>query len=978
MKLRRILIGLVLLIAVLGGAAAALWYFGDEVPEIAGLKQEIFGAGPEGESEQPPIWIAFVGDLSTEGASGDQMILDGVRMFVNEINAAGGIDGRPLAVQTYDDKGNPGVSANIVDEIVQDDRILAVIGHGSSATTTAAADSYDLYRLPLVTPTATDPQITRDRPYVFRILFTDELQAKVLANYIRSVLGYESTAIVASAGSYAQTLVTAFTDAAEEIALNTSPIFTISPQTTDVQINDIVRRLALMSRLESILLVMQPDDAARIVPKLRASGTKADIIGSDALSQTSAGGEDGSQPAQQPFRAPPFMEDLLLTLPFVPDTASGEARAFLAQFQNVNDRPADWPALYGYDTALILAEAIGRIGPLIDAEDVAEKRVAVRQQLAAMDEPERGRTGLTGLLYFNEQGDVIRPVYLGRVSNGEMTAAAQQLQIIDDPATVEILREEGENTIEVEDVFLQVTQVVRTGIRLISLTDIDPASETFEADFDIWFRYTGNFDSALVEFPNAVDPIHLTEPEQTVDVGREKYEVFRVKGRFRFTPGVETLRTSEQPFRIRYRHAQRDINRLVFLPDLRAMGARPEQGGWETKLKRDDVIEASSGWVIDTATVSQEIQNESTRGNPLIPTVEIPFSSFQASIVAFQGELSLRRQLDAAIPANYKTWLVLIVLVSVIVVTFQKTIRSRFPGPIFVLRLIVTAVLLTVGEDLFFTHLGDQLEIYELANMVNVFSALWWIMPAIWLIYLIRRAVWEPMEVRTGYPVPSIVKTTVNVVIMAVAVILMMNFVLDFSLTSIYAAAGGLTLVLGLALQSLILDAATGLTINLERPFRIGDWIQTGDGVKGRVMEMNWRTTRIWTFTNDELIVPHSVICSSVLTNYNDPHQVTGLEITFRLSFDTPVRYACEQLLQGARDAREAMPSIVEDPEPEANVVSFDAYGPVYSLQVNFDVKDGEWDQVHTAVVAAVQKRLHEAGIELLDMRAFHPALIPT
>lgn len=971
--MRRLRLGSWLLAALLlAGALAALWVLAERVPLLADAKREatalahrllgdrLLGEGAAERDALPPIRIAFAGDLSGAGAQSDRMILDGIDMYVQDLLASGGLAGRQIAVETFDDQGDPLLAARVAARIAADDGILAVIGHGGSAAALAAAAVYRREGLPFIAPTASDPEITRDNPWAFRVIFTDALQAKVLANYIRSVLGYESTAIIAETGAYAQTLVEAFTAAAAEIALNTSPIFAVSERTTEVQLNDIVRRIALMSRLESILLVMRPEAAETLIPLLRAAGTRADIIGSDALSQVRTG--DGERPAG-PFQAPTYMEDVLLTLPFVPDTASSEARAFLDDYQSQQGKPAGWPALFGYDAAQLLGAAVARLAPGTLEEEAPLQRRALRAALSGMNVPEAGTPGLTGLLYVNEQGDVIRPVYLGRVSRGEMVAAAQQLQIIDDPEMVEVLREEGENTIEVEDVFLQVTQVVRTGIQLQSIDRIDPVANSFAATFNLWFRYTGAFDPDLVEFPDAVEPIALGEPKQTLDLGREVYTVFEVSGTFAYTPGVDSLRTAHQAFPIRYRHSQRDITRLIFLPDLRAMQARPDQGGWAAKLRKDGVIDASSGWVIDSASVSQEIENESTRGNPLIPTVEIPFSSFLASVEAFQGELSLRRQLEGAVPPEYRSWLSVLVLTAVIAVTFLPSLRSRFFAPIFLVRLALTAVVLSLVEDLFFEAYADKLEIFELANIVDVFSALWWLMPAIWLVFLVKRAVWERMEKRTGHPVPSIVKNTVNVAIVGVAVICVMNFVLGFTVTSIWAASGVVTVILGIALQTLILDAATGLMINMEQPFRIGDWIRTADGVKGRVQEMNWRTTRVRTFSNDLLIVPNSVVGSTVLTNYNSPDNITGLEIRLRLEFSVPVRRACALLVEAALDAARQMPSIVTEPPPEANVVSMDQYGPLYVLQVNFDVSGGEWDQVNTAVVDCVQRRLAEAGL---------------
>ena len=948
------------------------WRSGLAVLVVMGFTWLVLGIGPgqqlrnallPGASDSRPdgraIVLAFVGDMSGDPSNTSRAAFDGAALFVQDKNKAGGVVGRPLSLESFDDEGDPEIAVRLAGQISQREDIVAVIGHGDSETAAAAAPIYRSFGLPFVMATATNPAITRDNPYAFRTIFTDQLQARILANYIRSVLGYESVAVIGEAGLYAETLIKDFAVAAEEIALNVEPIYTVSENISVAQRNDIVRRIALMRRLDSVLLVMTQQMAAQIVPLLKAEGVKADLIGTDTLSLTG----DGSQ-----GHRPDYMNDMLLTLPFVPDTASASARTFLKRFEERYGRTASWPALFGYDSALLLASAASRLPgdeKNIEALEPGLERAQMRTALAGMDVPERGAAGLTGLLYFNRHGDVIRPVYLGRINRGEMVAASQQLQIIEDPETVAMLREEGENTIEVEDVFLQVTQVVRAGINLTSISQIDTSENTFAATFELWLRYTGDFDPAMIEFPDSVEPIRLGEPEQTIKLGRETYEVYPVAGTFQYFPGIDSVRRAHQELVIRFRHAQRDINRLVFLPDLRAMGAGDEPETWASFLREAKVIDPSTGFAIEGASVSQEIENKSTRGNPLIATVEIPFSAFRAAVEAYRGELSFRRLVGAWLPASVTSWLAAILLTAGIALTFVGGAKHRFPVTIFSLRLVLTAFQLAMLEQLLFSALAGHLEVFQLENLLIVFQCLWWLLPAIWVIFLFERAVWNPMERNTGYPVPSIIKTTINLVILGLAGICMMSFVFGFSLTSIWAASGVLSLILGFALQSLILDAATGLMINLERPFRIGEWIRTEQGDIGRITEMNWRTVRIMTPTNDELIVPNSKIAAGTITNYNVPDNISTVDIRLRVGFDVSAARVKDVLHQAAIDARDLEPALEKDRDPIIVIMATDQYGPEYLMLVHFDVNKGKWNPLRLTIVECIQQRFADAGIRI-------------
>jgi len=562
-------------------------------------------------------------------------------------------------------------------------------------------------------------------------------------------------------------------------------------------------------------------------------------------------------------------------------------------------------------------------------------------------------------------------VLLGRVLRGRVETAPQQLLVIDDPEQIALLREQGENTIEIENVFLQVVQVVRTGLYLMRMEEINTDENTFAAAFSVWFRFKGDFDAEKILFSNAVDTITLKEPAREVRLPRESYERYDISGTFGFSPGIESLRSSRQVFEIMFQHAERDVNQLVFLPDTLAMGIDGSEGGWEQDLRARDVLDPATGWVVSRAAAAQEVINQSTRGNPLVPTVQVPFSAFLASIEALQPEFSLRVILSDAFPPVVLSWLVVVGCVAVLALTFERRIRSRFAVPVFFLRLALTAVLLVVTEDLFFRDMADGFEVYELGLVVNVFRSLWWLLPAVWLSLLVKRAVWEPMERRTGYPIPSIARLFVNLAIFGIAAACIMTFVFEFSLATIWAASGVVTIVLGIALQTLILDAATGLMINMERPFRLGQWVRIGvDGdVRGRVTEMNWRTTRVETDQNDTVIVPNSIIGQSSLVNYNEPSDQSGVEVAVRVGYSVPVEEVKACLLMVADDAARAG-AILADPPPAVSASASSGEGILYKLQVNFLVREGEWDDIETEMIAAIQKALADRGIEFWDPTA--------
>jgi potassium-dependent mechanosensitive channel len=146
------------------------------------------------------------------------------------------------------------------------------------------------------------------------------------------------------------------------------------------------------------------------------------------------------------------------------------------------------------------------------------------------------------------------------------------------------------------------------------------------------------------------------------------------------------------------------------------------------------------------------------------------------------------------------------------------------------MRLILGTLIFYVFEGLTFQWAQKRLEIYQVQILSNLFESLWWLIPACWVIVLLPIVLWGPIERRTGYPVSAIARTGVNVAVLLIAGTCILAFVFEQPLTSIWAASGVLTLVLGIALQSLILDAFAGLMLSAERPFSIAPrWTGRGN-----------------------------------------------------------------------------------------------------------------------------------------------------
>ncbi len=939
-------------------AGALAWLFVPGLEErVRHAVRDLGGGGPQGR----PVVIAVVGDLGETPHPADRAALEGARMLADRVNAQGGVTGRPLAIRAVDDGRDPARAAEVAVEIARSRDVVAVIGHATSDTAIPANTVYEAAGMPSLAVTATNPQVTHENAFAFRTIFNDDRQAEILANYARSVLGYQGLAVVNTDTTYALYLTQALRRSAADIGLNIDPIYTLTRASDPAQLADVARRLSLMTALDAVLLVLRPEQAEALVPVLRRAGLEADLIGSDTLSLfgISVGGEEGAE--RTPI--PAHLEGALLTLPFLPETASAGARAFLREYETRLGAPAPWSALLAHDTALVVAELLSALDPAVLDGPAADLRAALRGELAATATPETAVSGLTGPIHFDETGDVVRPIFLGRVALGRLRTAPRQLTAVQDATTIERLLEEGEAAVEIDGALLQVTQVVTTGLHVREIADIDTSANTFRAVFDLWFRYEGDFDPGEIVFPDAVEPVALTTPKVALDGERESYRAYEVDALFQFRADVESLCCAYQAFRIRYLHGERDFNRLVLLPDLRGMGALSVRRPLAEALRSAGVIDPGAGWVIDRASVSQETENRSTLGNPLIASIEAPFSALVAEIGAYRGEISLKRELAAILP-EHRSWAALLVLVAAIAATFFGRLRRTHPVAVLVLRLALTGVAMVVLEDLLFAAYGDRLQIYQLEILAVTFKVLWWLLPAVWLIYLLRRAVWDRIEARTGYPVPSIARLFVNLLVLIVAAACVSTFVFGQSMTSLWAASGVLTLVLGIALQSLILDAFAGLTLNIERPFKIGEKIMLDDDNElcGHVIEMNWRTTKIKTeFYQEIKVIPNSAVSRAKILNFAQTGPLFhGVFVVLDHALPCP---EAERILFEATEACRGQGGVL-DMEGEAVTIGWEIIGMKYFVAIKIDRNRNSRASGLRPLVMAIEAALERAGIK--------------
>jgi small-conductance mechanosensitive channel len=185
----------------------------------------------------------------------------------------------------------------------------------------------------------------------------------------------------------------------------------------------------------------------------------------------------------------------------------------------------------------------------------------------------------------------------------------------------------------------------------------------------------------------------------------------------------------------------------------------------------------------------------------------------------------------------------------------------------------------------------------------------------------------------------------------------MLGFVFEFPLQGVVATSGIIAIVLGLALQSTLSDVFSGISLNIEKPFRIGDEVLLEGGAEGQVTEINWRSTHLRNAANDLVIVPNSAIAKMRIQNHSGGSRRYNGSLTIAIDSRNEPELALETLKQSAMTCL----SILDHPAPSVAAADFKADRITY--EVNFSTPSiAAAGDARSQLIAQIYKRARPAG----------------
>ncbi|RAV01431.1 ABC transporter substrate-binding protein [Paenibacillus sp. YN15] len=334
--------------------------------------------------------------------------MKGLKLAVNEINAAGGVLGKQLELIQADNASKSEEATRAAQKLISNDKVVALIGPVTSTNTLGAVPVAQEKKVPLITTSATNPKVTVDErtnkvnEYVFRVCFIDPFQGKVAADFASKELKAKNAAIyLDSSSDYSKGLQKFFK---ETFTKNGGTIVAEeSYQQKDTDFKAVLTRIKEKNP-EFIYVPGYYEEVGKIVKQARELGIKAPIMGGD--------GWDSPQLLE--IAGKDALNNTYLSNHYAADDSSAEIKKFVEAFkkENNNETPDSLAAL-GYDAVNMLVDAIKRANST-DPQKITDALAQTKDLKLA-----------TGSLTLNETHDPVKSAVVLEYKDGKQVFKAK-------------------------------------------------------------------------------------------------------------------------------------------------------------------------------------------------------------------------------------------------------------------------------------------------------------------------------------------------------------------------------------------------------------------------------------------------------------------------------------------------------------------------------------------------------------------------
>lgn len=354
-------------------------------------------SGPSANDSE--IRIGQFGSMTGGEATFGQSTDKGIRLAIDAQNAAGGIKGKTIHLITEDNQGKPEEAAAVVKKLISQDHVIAVLGEVASTRSLAAAPIAQQFKIPMVSPSSTNPKVTQIGDYIFRVCFIDPFQGPVMARFAHDTLKLERVAVLKDLKSdYSFGLTEFFEKKFKELGGQI-----VSEQTFQTGDSDFKAQLTEIrgTNPQAIFIPAYYTEVGLIARQARELGIKAVLLGGDGWDSPKLF-EIGQNAVQGAY----------FSTHYASESPNPATQKFIADFKAKFNSVPDGLAASGYDAARILIAAMERVvdggAPLTPA--------AIRDELAKTKDFD----GATGKITINAERNADKDAFIVQVHGKDL------------------------------------------------------------------------------------------------------------------------------------------------------------------------------------------------------------------------------------------------------------------------------------------------------------------------------------------------------------------------------------------------------------------------------------------------------------------------------------------------------------------------------------------------------------------------------
>ncbi|HJT24931.1 MAG TPA: ABC transporter substrate-binding protein [bacterium] len=340
------------------------------------------------------IRIGEYGSLTGSQATFGISTQNGIQLAVDEVNAAGGVNGKTLKVMVLDDQGKPEEAAVAVTKLITEDKAQVILGEVASSLSLAAAPICQQHKVPMITPSSTATQVTQVGDYVFRVCFIDPFQGQVMADFSMGSLKAKTAAIFRDQKSdysmgLANAFIKRFTEKGGTIVIDQSYV------AGDVDFKSQLTTIR-EKKPDVIFVPGYYTEVGLIVQQARELGIKAPFMGGD--------GWDSSKLYEIGGKA---LDGCYFSSHYSPQSTDPKVQEFVKKYQAKFGQVPDALATLGYDAVGVLVAALKNAKSLGGPD--------IRDAIAAT----KNYAGVTGSISLDADRNAVKPAVVLKISGGK-------------------------------------------------------------------------------------------------------------------------------------------------------------------------------------------------------------------------------------------------------------------------------------------------------------------------------------------------------------------------------------------------------------------------------------------------------------------------------------------------------------------------------------------------------------------------------